>query len=110
VLGWGPVYEPHRHPEGAEIGRRLPLRPGRYRLSVLGDPLAGSTPAVALRPDRPGAPARLSDTHPAAGGLEAEIEVREGEPAVGLWLRGGGAILLKGLRLSKAQPSRAGPV
>ena len=30
ALGWGPSYEPHRVPEGALIGGRLPLPPGDY--------------------------------------------------------------------------------
>jgi len=110
ALGWGPVYEPHRFPNGAEIGRRLPLRPGRYRLRLLGESLGGAPPALAVRPDRPGAPFRLSDTRPQAGGFEADFEVREGEQAVGLSLRGGGAILLKALRLSGVQPPGLGPV
>jgi hypothetical protein len=110
ALGWGPLYEPHRFPDGAEIGRRLPLRPGRYRLSLIGEALGGAPPAVAVCPDRPGAPIRLSRTRPVAGGFEAEVEVREGERAVGLWLRGGGAMLLKRLRLSGVQPSGLGPV
>ncbi|HSD28758.1 MAG TPA: hypothetical protein VLL75_15755 [Vicinamibacteria bacterium] len=110
ALGWGPLYEPHRFPEGAEIGRRLPLRPGRYRLSLIGEGLGSTAAAVALHPDRPGAPARLSEARPVAEGFEAEIEVREGERAVGLSLIGGGAMMLKGLRLSEAQPSGPGPV
>ena len=39
-LGWGPLYEPHRHPAGAELGRRLALPPGRYRLKLLAQDLA----------------------------------------------------------------------
>jgi len=110
ALGWGPVYEPHRFPDGAEIGRRLPLRPGRYRLLLLGEALGGAPPAVVVRPDWPGAPFRLCRTRTVDGGLEAEVEVREGEHAVGLSLRGGGAMLLKGLRLWEVQPSGPGPV
>ena len=109
ALGWGPLYEPHRFPDGAELGRRLPLPAGRYRLTLLGDALAPSAPAVAVGPDSPGAPLRLSRARLVAGGWEADVEVRPGERAIGLWLRGGGAILLKGLRLS-AQPPAAGPV
>ncbi len=110
ALGWGPVYEPHRFPDGAEIGRRLPLRPGRYRLTVLGDVLGKDEPVVAVRPDRPGGPWRLCGTEAVPGGFEAALDVREGEPAVDLSLRGGGAILLKGFRLRQVQPLGAGPV
>jgi hypothetical protein len=110
ALGWGPVYEPHRFPDGVEIGRRLPLPPGRYRLFLLGEPLGGAPPVVAARADRPQAPWRLSPVRAVGEGYEADVEVREGERAVGLALRGGGAMLLTGLRISGVQPSGRGPV
>ena len=110
VLGWGPLYEPHRFPIGAEVGRRLPLPPGRYRLSVLGEVLGASGPTVVVTPDRPGAPPRWSAARRVAEGWEADFEVRAGEPAVGLSLRGGSAILLKALRLLRVQPPGGGPV
>jgi len=62
-----------------------------------------------VEPDRAGAPVRISPTRPAPSGWEADFEVRPGERAVSLRLRGGGPILLKGLRLS-VQPEGAGPV
>jgi hypothetical protein len=110
ALGWGPAYEPRRFPDGAEVGRRLPLHPGRYRLTVLAEVLGSAPPVVAVRPDRPGGPWRLCATRAVPGGLEADVEVREGEPAVDLSLRGGGAILLKRLRLGPVQPPVPGPV
>ncbi len=105
ALGWGPAYEPHRFPDGAEVGRRLPLPPGRYRLTLVGEGLGrgAAAPTLAVLPDRPMAPPRLGPVVAAASGWEAGFEVRPGEGAVGLRLRGGGPILLKGLRLS-AQP------
>jgi len=104
ALGWGPVYEPHRFPDGAEIGRRLPLPEGRYRLSLIGEGLGTVPPTIAIASDRPEAPLRLSGARPVAGGFEVDFEVRRGERAVNLLLRGGGPILLKGLRLSGVQP------
>jgi hypothetical protein len=111
ALGWGPVYEPHRVPDGAEVGRRLPLPVGRYRLFLLGEALGpdGAFPPLVVEPDRPGAPVRVSPTEPAASGGEARFEVRPGERAVSLRLRGGAPILLRGLRLS-VQPEGNGPV
>jgi hypothetical protein len=110
ALGWGPLYEPHRFPDGADVGRRLALGPGSYVLSVIGEVLGSVPPTVAVRPDRPGAPWRPCRTRAVAGGLEADVEVREGEAAVGLSLRGGGAMLLKALSLRRVQPPAAGPV
>jgi hypothetical protein len=111
ALGWGPVYEPHRAPEGAEVGRRLPLPPGRYRLALLGETLSpdGAGPPLVVEPDHSGAPVRVSPTRPAPSGWEADFDVRPGERAVSLRLRGGGPILLKRLRLS-VQPEGTGPV
>ena len=111
ALGWGPLYEPHRLPDGAEVGRRLPLPPGRYRLTLLGEALSTDSdfPPLWVTPDRPGAPARVSPARPSASGWQADFEVRPGERAVSLRLRGGGPILLKRLRLS-VQPEDPGPV
>lgn len=111
VLGWGPLYEPHRHPAGADLGRRLPLPAGRYRLLVrTGDVgSTGEAPGLEVVPDQPGAPARRVPLVPRDGGFEAGFEVRPGERAVSLRLHGGGPILVRGLRLT-VQPSGARPV
>ncbi len=110
-LGWGPLYEPHRLPEGAEVGRRLPLPAGRYRMVLEGDPLSPERtfPRLVVSPDRPGAPDRFSPIRPGSSGWQADFDVRPAERAVTLRLRGGGPILLKRLKLS-VQPDGAGPV
>ncbi|HXK09006.1 MAG TPA: hypothetical protein VMT70_05145 [Vicinamibacteria bacterium] len=109
ALGWGPVYEPHRFPEGAEVGRRLPLPPGAYRLSLVGEALGPGAPSVVVVPDHPGAPSRFSPARPTVEGFEVDFDVRPGEPAVGLRMRGGGPMSLKAFRLA-VQPAGAGPV
>jgi len=109
ALGWGPLYEPHRFPDGAEVGRRLPLPAGRYRLVLVGQPLAAGAPTVVVAPDRPGSPSRLAKARPVPDGLEADFEVLPGEPAVDVRARGGGPMLLKGFRLA-VQPVASGPV
>jgi hypothetical protein len=109
ALGWGPLYEPHRHPEGAELGRRLCLPAGRYRLALSGESLGGQPPDLEVAPDRPQAPARVSRVRVVPGGLEAEFSVLPGEEASSLRLRGGGPALVRGLVL-RVQPPVAGPV
>ncbi len=111
VLGWGPLYEPYRHPAGVELGRRLRLSPGRYRLFLRGQDLApGMPPAVVeVLPDRPGAPGRVTPLRSASGGFETSIVVQATDPAIDVRLRGGGPMLLKGIRLT-AQPSAEGAV
>lgn len=109
-LDWGPLYEPHRHPGGATVGRRLPLPIGAYRLELGGERLSATgTPWLVVAPDRPGAPWRRAPFGLRDGSWSASFELRPGDGAVDLRLLGGGPILLKSLRL-EAQPSDRGPV
>jgi hypothetical protein len=105
ALGWGPLYEPHRHPAGATLGRRLALPPGRYLLELEAERLAPeAAPALLdIVPDRPGAPARQAPLAWSPSGLRARFEIQPGE-GVDLRLRQGGPLLLMAVRLS-AQPS-----
>ena len=109
ALGWGPLYEPHRHPAGAEVGRRLPLPAGLYRLTVEGQSLGGELPALGVAPDSPQAPVRVAPARPAATGWEADFVVRPGERAVSLILVRGGPALVRALSLT-VKPTAAGPV
>src|SRR4029450_9834103 len=79
ALGAPPLYEPHRHPAGASVGRRLRLPPGSYRLAVEAERLAGPPPALIVAPDSPGAPLRESPPRLRAFGWEADFVVRTGE-------------------------------
>jgi hypothetical protein len=101
ALGWGPLYEPHRHPAGAELGRRLCLRSGRYLLELSAEGLApDAAPAILeVISDRPGAPARRVPLAASGDGFAASFEVHREDAAVDLRLRGGGPILLKAVRL-----------
>ncbi len=109
ALGWGPLYEPHRHPAGAEVGRRLRLAAGSYRLTLEGESLAAERSVLVVAPDRPGAPVRASPVQPTPSGVVADFVVRPGEKAVSLILRGGGPLLLRSLEVG-VQPATAGPV
>jgi hypothetical protein len=99
-LGWGLAYEPHRHADGALIGGRLALRPGRYRLALLGQDLSPQAPVPALivHAEPSGIP-RSTPFERAAGEWDAPFEVHPGERAVTLRLRGGGPVVLDRLRL-----------
>ena len=110
ALSWGPLYEPHRHPDGAEIGSRLPLPSGSYRLFLDADDFAGAGPApdLEVRPEGVAA-ARRAPLRRAPGGFEGDFEGGPGEPALTLVVRGGGPFLLREVRLM-AQPSGRGPV
>jgi hypothetical protein len=103
-LTWGPVYEPHRHPEGAEVGSRLPLPAGRYVLTLAAEPLGPDAPTLAVAPG----PSLGTPMTRTPQGFEVAFEVTGGRE-VGLALRGGSPLVLKGIRL-QIQPSVAGPV
>jgi hypothetical protein len=104
ALGWGPPYEPHRYPAGADVGRRLPLPPGKYRLTVEGESLGRELPSLAVVSDRPGAPPRSSSSRPVPGGWEADFVVGPGERAVDLRLAGGSAGFVRAFDLG-VQPA-----
>jgi hypothetical protein len=99
ALDWGPLFEPHRHPEGVVLGGRLALPAGRYELRLEGDELGSEGPGFEVRPDRPGAPGRPAI--PAADALV--FDVFEGDGPVTLRLRAGGPFLLKAVDL-RLQP------
>ena len=101
TLGWGPLYEPHRHPDGAPLGRRLALPAGTYELGVLGQRLGTGPPWGTLEvvPDAPGSPRRRASLEPEAGGLVASFSVRTGERAVTLRMQAGGPMVVERLRL-----------
>lgn len=99
--GWGPLYEPHRHPGGADLGQRLSLPVGRYRLELTAEELAPDLPLPILdvHPERAG-PSRESHWLRLSGGLAADFAVESGERAVDLRLKGGGPLLVRGVRLA----------
>jgi len=109
ALEWGSLYEPHRHPAGAEIGRRLALGPGRYRLSLIAPDLAGEPPRLLVAPDGSEHPARMCPLQPTPEGFQASLAVLPGEPAVNLLLEGGGPLLIRELVL-EVQPLPEAPV
>jgi hypothetical protein len=100
VLGWGPVYEPHRHPGGAPVGERLGLPIGTYRLTLAAEDLAGgaSPGQILVRTDGATGP-RRGPLRRRSGGFEVDLEVKEGERAVTILVEGGGPFLLEEVRL-----------
>ncbi len=100
ALEWGPLFEPHRHPEGVAIGERLPLPPGSYRLRLEGEALS-PLPNLEIQPDRPGSPWRFAERQ---GGDDWTVEVHETDGPVTLRLRGGGPFLLRAVEL-RLQPA-----
>jgi hypothetical protein len=106
ALAWGPLFEPHRHPDGADLGSRLPLRPGAYHLRLEGQAVPGAAPpavvVLAERGAEPPLPPQPVPLAGAAGTPEGTFVVAPGVRAVTLRLRGG-PLLVHRVRL-EAQP------
>jgi hypothetical protein len=102
ALPWGPSYEPHRWPDGAVIGGRLPLPAGEYRIEIVGETVPSALPPPHLDafPDA-GGPKRSTPLGPGPAGLGGSFVVPDGERATSLALRGGGPFILKDIRLEK---------
>lgn len=99
-LTWGPLYEPHRHPEGAAVAERLPLPEGAYRLEVDAEEVgqATSAPTLIVRPEQPGA-VRTTSLEEVPGARRGAFDVRPGDGPVTLLLSGGGPFVVKRIRL-----------
>lgn len=99
ALLWGPVFEPHRHPGGAEVGSRLPLKAGRYEIRFEGAMLGAAPPdlRVESEPAGWGGAGALERT---AEGLRGCLAVAPGTHAVTLKLIGGSPLILKDVSLA----------
>jgi hypothetical protein len=107
VLDWGPLYEPHRFPDGAEIGARLRLAPGPYRIDLDAESLGEEPPALEVR--REGRPAgRRQPLARTRAGWSGSFEIAPADPPVSLRLAGGSPLTLERIRLSTFLPD-AGP-
>ncbi len=100
-LDWGPLYEPHRYPQGAVLGGRLPLPPGRYALEVGLDRLwpAATPPTLTLQP-APHTSALVQGPFAMDGSsLTAWLTVPQSAVETTLRLHGGGPVLVRSVRL-----------
>jgi hypothetical protein len=104
-LRWGPLYEPHRHPDGAAIGDRLRLAMGAYRVELEADPQLplADAPELELRPEAKGTLTRTTVLTRSAHGWAGDLDVRAGEEAgLRLALRGGSPFILKAVALDRS--------
>ena len=105
-LGWGPLFEPHRYPDGATLGDRLRLPAGRYALRLEAESLIplSDPPELTVRDETPEARASVTtlalEAGPAWSG-EFTIEARE-PGAVRLAIRGGSPFVLKAIDLRRS--------
>jgi len=110
VVPWAPLYEPRRFPAGAEIGRRLPLRPGGYELQGDAEILAPDLPLPDLEvaPEGAGRPSQTPLRAP-EGGVFASFRVGEEVHGVTLRLLGGSPLLVRSwtLRFNPPAPGRS---
>lgn len=108
-VDWGTLYEPHRHPSGAEIGSRLALRPGPYTVEI-DAAIVPSTLDLPVLEIRTGSAVSGSTlVRDPAGALTAGFAVSAGRET-SLVLRGGGPLILNEIRLrSSTFPPGDGP-
>jgi hypothetical protein len=99
ALPWGPVYEPHRHPEGAVLGARLPLPAGRYSLRLRGDRYGPSLPALSVQDSPAHEPKPVGALRPDADGLAGEVVVPPGQRETTLRMAGGDPLRLDSVEL-----------
>jgi hypothetical protein len=100
-VGWGPLYEPHRHPGGAVIGERLPLPPGRYALRVRGQRFDESRPMLTVQESPAHEPEPAGELRLEDGALAGEIVVPRGQRETTLYLTGGGPLRLEAVELRR---------
>jgi hypothetical protein len=106
VLGWGPLYEPHRFPAGAPLGERLELPEGSYTLRLEIDPalpLPERLPALAIFEERKLAaqpPRRLPFARDPQG-LAIAFRIN-GLGATSLRLEAGGPLLLRAVEIRRS--------
>jgi len=101
ALEWGPSYEPHRAPEGAVIGGRLPLPPGDYALTIDGEVVPSTLPPPLLLWGPDGAPSRMTPLALGPGRLSGGFAVTARE-ATTLRLQSGAPFIIKDIRLERA--------
>jgi hypothetical protein len=111
-LDWGPVYEPHRFPDGASVGERLRLPPATYRIDVVSDgslPLE-APPELILRGEGPAAQTRHIGMRRRRDGFEARFEVFPSDTrGLRLALSGGSPFAVREIRLA-LQPGEGSAV
>ena len=97
-LWWGPLYEPHRAPEGALIGDRLGLAPAEYVLTIEGEAVPSSLPPPLLLSGPEGGPSRIGALALAPGRLTGRFLASDRRGTT-LRLKGGGPFIIKGIRV-----------
>lgn len=99
-LGWGPSYEPHRAPEGALIGARLPLPLGVYALIVEGEAVPSALPPPFLLSGPETGPTTIAPLTLSAAGLTGTFAVATAQ-ATTLRLRSGAPFIIKDIRIER---------
>jgi hypothetical protein len=100
-LGWGPLYEPHRAPEGALIGDRLPLAPGEYLITIEGEAVPSALPPPLLVSGPDGGPQQTGPLVLTLNRIAGSFVVAPRRETT-LRLKSGGPFIVKEIRLEVA--------
>lgn len=101
ALAWGPLYEPHRHPDGAALAERIPVASGRIEIDT--DPALplGEPPRLLVRAEtQPPETARFEMSRDGAR-LAASFRLNVPDRPVRLALEGGSPLVLRSVRLAR---------
>lgn len=114
ALDWGPLYEPHRHPDGATLADRIRVNGGRIEIDIDPTLTVGEPPGLLVRfetrpPETARFGLRLEAGHLVGEFRPTRLRMEAAPRALRLALEGGSPLVLRSARLSTfAEP--AGPI
>jgi hypothetical protein len=105
-LDWGPTFEAHRFPVGADVGSRLPLPAGVYRFTIFHEDVPGAAPAELALVREPGGSSERLEAACEHRHCAALFTVSPEDRAITLRLTGGGPLVVERFELDRADPSQ----
>lgn len=105
-LDWGPTFEAHRFPVGADVGSRLPLPAGVYRFTIFHEDVPGAAPAQLTLVREPGGSSERLEAACDHRHCVALFTVSPEDRAITLRLTGGGPLVVERFELDRADPSQ----
>lgn len=105
ILGWGPLYEPHRHPDGATLANRIPIVAGRIEIDTDSALPIGALPRLLVRTETQPPETAAFAMSVDRGRLAADFRLAGPVVPTRLALEGGSPFILRRIRLSSLGPA-----
>src|SRR5262245_12868617 len=106
ALAWGPLYEPHRHPDGAVLADRVLVRSGHIEIETDESLTVGEPPRMVVRTETQPPYTERFEMSRKGSRLVADFQVAGAAAPVRLAIEGGSPLLLRGIRLSTFDTAR----